>query len=69
MHKFPLNTPVTVRHKRDGRLIAGAVTAHILNDKGQPVLRAGEPVYRVQMGPATEVECVESQLTEVSYGD
>ena len=69
MHKIPLNTPVTVRHKRDGRLIAGAVTAHVMDDKGSPILRAGDPVYRVQMGPTTELECVESQLFEVSYGD
>ena len=72
-HRFPLYTPVVVKHKRDGRLIAGAVTEHVMvqlpGGALLPALRNGEPVYRVQVGPLTEMEAGESQLSEVSYGD
>lgn len=73
VHRFPLNTPVVIKHKRDGRLIAGAVTKHRMTQLPSgdvvPLILNGEPVYKVMIGPQTELQVLESQLSEVDYGD
>jgi hypothetical protein len=64
MSKFTVGQPVTVEHRRSGRIIPGVVS-EVLADASpegvRPVIVGGQPQYRVDIGGAN-MQCGEDQL-------